>query len=109
MKYIMRSLILGVIFLTGCEPHQPDVVESRIRKVYEIVEVRRPKHFRVDIKDVETGRIYKNKSISKHCNHWQKLKVGSRWYFTEVIYQGKDMRYVEIEGVRSLCEAIKNL
>lgn len=105
----MRSLILGVIFLTGCEPHQPDVVESRIRKVYEIVEVRRPKHFRVDIKDVETGRIYKNKSISKHCNHWPKLKVGSRWYFTEVIYQGKDMRYVEIEGVRSLCEAIKNL
>lgn len=109
MKYIMLTLILSVIFITGCKPPQPDVVESRTRKVYEIVEVRRPKHFRVDIKDVETGRIYKNKGISKHCNHWQKLKIGSRWHFTEVIYQGKDVRYIEIEGVRSLCEAIKNL
>jgi hypothetical protein len=109
MNRVSLLMIASVILLTGCEPRQPDPVESRIRKVYEIVNINRPKHFRVDIKDVETGRVYKNKGISKHCNHWQKLKVGSRWYFTEVIYQGKDMRYVEIEGVRSLCEAIKSL
>lgn len=109
MKPIILTVLISVFLLTGCEPRQPDTVESRIRKVYEIVDIRRPKHFRVDIKDVETGRIYKNKGISKHCNHWQNLKVGSRWYFTEVVYQGKDMRYVEIEGIRSLCEAIKNI
>lgn len=109
MRCLFLSIIATTIMLVGCEPRKPDPIESSIRKVYEIVEVRRPKHFRVDIKDVETGRIYKNKGISKHCNHWQKLKVGSRWYFTEVVYQGKDMRYVEIEGVKSLCEAIKNI
>lgn len=104
LKYI--SLILMSIILSGC--FERPVETERHRKVYEIIEIKRPKHFRVTLRDVETGRIFENKNISKHCNHWQKLKLNSRWYFDEVTYKRGDSYYMEIEGVKQLCELIKN-
>lgn len=104
LKYI--SLILVSIILSGC--FERPVETERHRKLYEITEIKRPKHFRVTLKDVETGRIFANKNISKHCNHWQKLKLNSRWYFDEVTYKRGDSYYIEIEGVKQLCDLIRN-
>lgn len=94
--------------LVGCEPYVPDPLLSTKKKTYEIVKINQPKHFYVDVRDVETGNVYKHQYVSKHCNAWRKLQIGSRWYFYENTYQGKNSAYVKIDGIKSkLCEALR--
>lgn len=109
MKFFFACLVC-LLTLVGCERRPPDAVVASTKKTYEIVGINQPKHFYVDLRDVETGYVYKHVYVSKHCNAWRKLKMGSQWYFYEVIYQGQNSQYTKIEGVATkLCEALRLL
>jgi hypothetical protein len=110
MKILKTVLLIsiGLSVLTGCEPRKQDPVVSAVDKKYAIVDINPPKHFYVDIQDVETKEIYKNQYVSKHCNAYQKLKIGSVWNFQEVTYKGEKGNYKVIEGVAyKLCEKLQ--
>ena len=98
------ALIAGLL-LAGCE-RQPDPVLSSTEKWYEVTEVKRPKHFRASFRD-ESGKQTPLLSISKHCNVWERLHVGSRWLLTEVVRQGKNGPYTELQGVKALCSKLQ--
>lgn len=104
---VLGLMFLVIVSLTGCESRQ-DLVINSVTKTYKIVEIKRPKHFRVSIEDVKTGETFNNLSVSKHCNNWRELELGSLWSFKEVTYQGVDGQYRKIEGVKGLCQSLKN-
>lgn len=98
--------IFACIFLFGCE--LPKEIK-RVEKTYEIVEIKKPKRFKVSLKDVETGVIYKMERVSKRCVSWDKLKIGSKWKFEEVTYQYGAEVYTKVDKVNELCTRLKNL
>jgi hypothetical protein len=100
---MQRILFIGLLALSllGCEK---PVVHSVEFREYEVVGIKRPKHFHVELRDVKSN-MRRWVSISKHCNNWRRLKIGSRWTFRTVEYH-----YIEssrwrtsIEGTRVLC------
>jgi len=80
--------------LAGCEVAE---VESRKVVTYKIVDIKRPKHFRVSLQD-ETGRVFKNVSVSKHCNRWREVKLGSMINLTTDIMKRGEERWVDIHA-----------
>lgn len=116
----MTKLILSIVTIlvvTGLyilnllgKPHVPDVVLSNVSKVYEVININHPKHFTVDLLDVDNGSIYRSVYISKHCSYADNLKLHSRWRFNEVVYENKQGdHYKEIDGVDGLCDRLKNI
>jgi hypothetical protein len=97
MKKIIYAFI-AMLVLSGCE-HA--VVESREVVTYKIVDVKRPKHFRVSLQD-NNGRIFKNLSVSKHCNRWREVQVGSMINLTTDVMKLGDERWIDIHA-RSIC------
>lgn len=109
-KFLLLCALCAVS--VGCENSQKnDKLVSNILKTYEITSINRPKHFYVDIKDVDNGKVYPHQYVSKHCNAWRKLVLGSRWSFQEVIYENNEgVRRVEIHGLRTkLCEKLSKM
>lgn len=104
-------LLAPLIFLCLCgfaflgfmvwEHHQTGsrVVVKTEFKEYEVVGINPPKHFYLDLKDKKTGHLFNHVYVSKHCNNWRNLKLGSVYSFKEVIYkfEKKPERYVKIE------------
>lgn len=91
-------LVLTVFVLTGCKE---TVVESSKIINFTIVDIKRPKHFRVSLID-ENGKLYKDVSISKHCNRWGEVNVGTIVKLnTYTMKRGED-RWLTIDAT-SIC------
>ena len=93
MKKIL-CLIFAVATLSGCEKA---VVESRKVVTYKIVDIYRPKHFRVSLEDTN-GRVFKSVSVSKHCNRWREVKLGSIVNLTTDVMKRGDERWIDIHA-----------
>jgi len=106
IKPIFAALAAVTMLLTGC---QPGKVVDRSLKVYEVVGIKPPKRFKVDLRDVETGKIYKGQYVSKRCSSWKKLEIGSKWKFTQITYKDQDgVLSYSISDVHSLCHTLNN-
>ncbi len=103
-KLICISFFL--ILLSGCDAA---VVLNSVEKEYEVIEIKRPKYFKVTLKDKLTDEIYSRLSVSKRCSSWDKLKIGDTLKFKEVTYRRANDVYKEIEGVRDLCKYLRNV
>lgn len=102
--------VLALLALMGCERAPSDPVVSKAEKWFVVTEIHRPKHFYVGFREEGTNFQFKHQYVSKHCNDWRKLKVGSRWKLVEVVRQGKNSTYSELEGVRyEFCDKIRAL
>lgn len=98
------AILLCAIMLAGC--FKPDPVVSAEYKWFIITDVKRPKHFRVQLKDAKTGWQYqKYWHVSKHCNRWREVRIGQKVYLREIVRQGANgNRYVSaMEGIRDVC------
>lgn len=69
---------LAFASLVGCgmRPDQETTLVNSGQKVFTILEIDPPKHVYVDLKD-EKGQIYKHVYVSKHCNNWRQIVLGS--------------------------------
>lgn len=106
IKSIIAALMAATIFLSGCQPRE---VVDRSVKVYEVVGIKPPKRFKVDLRDVETGKVYKDEYVSKRCASWKKLEMGSKWKLTQVTYKNSDgVLSYSIVDVHSICQALSN-
>ena len=107
MKKFIMSAVLActALFLTACENEQPVKVENST-PIVEVTKVKRPKHFRVYVRNTETGDVF-NLSSNKHCSSWKKIKVGDRYRISQVKYTYADGR-VENRYYPRSCELAKN-
>ena len=91
---------VGVLGCGGCG-EEKIYLRKEIRK-YEVLSIHPPKHFSVDLLDIETHRLFANQGWSKHCFNWQRARLG------EIIdvetytfkYKDSDTEYQELRGVR---------
>lgn len=106
LKFMFAAIVAAMFSLSGCQPGE---IVDRSVKVYEVVGIKPPKRFRVDLRDVETGQIYKSEYVSKRCSSWRKLEMGSKWKFTQITYKNKDgvLSYA-IADVYTLCDSLDN-
>lgn len=102
-------IIFTLVSLTACSGKRREE-EWPIRteyKTFEVIGVSRPKHFSIDLKDVETGEVFYKQFVSKHCNHWRNLAIGSKWVLRWNTYKEHSGYRMEIEGVRGeFCDRI---
>lgn len=86
----MKRLILlafAAFALVGCDSALDRKVVSEKWKKYQIIGINPPKHFYITIRDVETGQVFKDLYISKHCNSWRKGRIWEINTFKETIYE----------------------
>lgn len=109
-KIIAAVAILGLV--AGCS-REPDIFIGKETKTFEVIGINQPKHFYVDLKDVNTGQHYNHVYISKHCNDWRKLKMGSKWDLAIVEYERQGeragQRYKIVSGAKSICDALRKM
>lgn len=106
LKFMFAVIVAAMFSLSGCQPGE---IVDRSIKVYEVVGIKPPKRFRVDLRDVETGQIYKSEYVSKRCSSWRKLEMGSQWKLTQVTYKDSDgVLSYSIADVHSICQALSN-
>lgn len=111
----MKKLVLVWIFavvclLSGCEAGSPpDKLVGREYRQYELMELDPPKHVYITIKDVKTGYVWQRLYVSKHCNSWRDIPVGSVWGFELATYEKADgSRYSVVENYKDICYRVKN-
>lgn len=94
------GVILAVLMLTGCEKPVSQVQQFG---VFKVVEIKRPKHFRVVLENTETGTRHKV-GVSKHCNSWRELKLGTIFKFnTEVSTYADGSTYTYFFNKQRIC------
>lgn len=100
---MMKKLIVAAcaaLMLTGCDPVVKRAGEYRH---YKIVEIKRPKHFRVVLLDIESGTKHQV-SVSKHCNRWREVELYSETYLiAETITHESGRVSTYIRGASSIC------
>lgn len=106
IKSMVTAILFAAVLLSGCQPGE---VVERSLKVYEVVGIKPPKRFKVDLRDVETGKVYKAQYVSKRCSSWKKLEMGSQWKLTQVTYKDSEgVLSYSIADVHSICQALSN-
>lgn len=98
MKIMVSVVLASMIALSGCTPAEK---VSEHTDTFTIVGVKRPKHFYVDLKDSK-GIMHKHVYVSKHCNSWQEVQIGSQVTLLVVTYKNEDGLFDKIEA-RSVC------
>lgn len=102
---LLIILLASLTLLTGCGFN--DTIVSQKLKTYEVIDIKRPKHFKVSLRDVETNQVFKMIRVSKRCSNWRNLKLGSHWQFTEVVKMKEDgSQYAQITDVHTLCSRL---
>lgn len=101
---------LSFLAIAGCEPRKTDPIVAQNEKWFVVTEISQPKHFYVSFREEGTNYHFRREYVSKHCNAWKKLKIGSRWKLTEVVRKGENGLYSELQGVRyEFCDKIEAL
>lgn len=78
----ISSIFIYTIFFQGSK-----VVLENHRQQYEIIDIRPPKHFMISLKNTDTGQIFPDVYVSKHCSNWNTFKKGQILTFEEVTYK----------------------
>ena len=94
MKYI---LILAVTLLamsctSNYENYDKKVVHMRI------ISIDPPKHVYADLVNEETGEIWYNIHVSKHCYNWRSIPPNAQIDMYEYSYSHGDRKYRELNG-----------
>jgi hypothetical protein len=103
---MVTSLVVALL-LSGCEPAQDDPVLSTKEKWYVVKEIKRGKRFKVSFRDEVTGQVLLMKLSSSNCSSRRNLQLESRWLLAEVVRQGKNSAYTELEGKSDLCAKLR--
>ena len=71
----LLAIVLAMGLFGACAEEKQEISDE-IRS-FEIIKINPPKHFRVDLRDKETGVIHYGVGISKHCNRYREVKLNS--------------------------------
>lgn len=85
MGLFSLALISMVVYQKTFQGYR--VVLEKHKQQYEVVGVRPPKHFMLSLKNTDTGQIFSDVYVSKHCSNWASFKKGQILTFEEVTYK----------------------
>ena len=107
-KFIMSAVLASTaLFLTACQREQPvSVSVENLTQHVIVTDVKKPKHFRIYVRDTVSGEVFKLRS-TKHCSQWRNINVGDSYTINQVKYTYADGR-VESRHYPSSCELAKN-
>jgi hypothetical protein len=85
--------------------HAPVIVlKTEIRR-YKLLGYNPPKHFYVDLEDVETKQVYNQLYVSKHCNSHANNKLGDLYNISVTTKQQNDKTWLEFNNMyHAFCE-----
>lgn len=92
------------VSLAACEPgpgNRETMVLSQEWRTYRILDIDPPKHFHVDLIDVETMQYFKDEGRRKHCNAWRKWEEGQdvRILTERFHFEGDPNAYLRLKHV----------
>lgn len=93
---ILASLLLVGMFIMVLTMERPALVGSE-KKTFIIEALDPPKHVYADLRD-DKGTLLKRVYVSKHCNRWQEIKLGSSIVLTVNHYALAEKRWSEINA-----------
>lgn len=104
-------LLAGVLGGTAIWEHVTKgsiIVLDKHEQKYEVIGIKPPKHFQLDLRNVDTGEISKSVYISKHCMKWKNLKIGAIVTLQEETYKYEKKPEVRkiINPDYKLCESL---
>lgn len=84
-------VVLAALTLTACAParDEGELVKTEFLE-YEIIEMNRPKHFSVTLRNVKTGDVFNDIGRSKHCNWHNNWKIGDKITVKSRFYKKPD-------------------
>lgn len=97
---LFTFLCVTAIILIPIERKEKIYISEAIRS-YEVVYIDPPKHFSVDLLDLETHQLFKYESNSKHCNEWRRNKLHEIVRIRTVYYKykGSDGIYADLDNI----------
>lgn len=101
MRALLTIIIMSVLW--GCAPAPKNIIKEEFRE-YRVTHIDKPKHFHVNLVDVDNGQVLTRQGRSKHCNNWRQTSVGdvivvkTRYYKNE----GDDATYIQLVGLNSI-------
>lgn len=104
-------LLAGVLGGTAIFDHFTEgslIVLDKHEQKYEVIGIKPPKHFQLDLRNIDTGEISKSVYISKHCMKWKNLKMGTIVTLEEETYKYEKKSEVRktINPNYKLCESL---
>lgn len=104
-------LFAGVLGGTAIFDHFTEgslIVLDKHEQKYEVIGIKPPKHFQLDLRNIDTGEISKSVYISKHCMKWKNLKMGTIVTLEEETYKYEKKSEVRktINPNYKLCESL---
>jgi len=103
MKIFHKVILIAIsAIVAGCSPSKPDVVIEKHLVDVEVVNVDRPKRYKVTFKNLSTGEVTK-KSISKRCSSHSRIQVGQRHQLEMVMKQKENKQtYIEYTNLKDV-------
>lgn len=104
--FIVIFAAIGIFYLVNGEKV---VLETHIQK-YEVIGINPPKHFSLELRNVDTGEVFEGVAISKRCQYWENLKMNSIVSFEEETfkYEKRDHKQKEVNVNYDFCQSLKN-
>lgn len=99
--WITIALLATLVLLTGC--NHGELVETTTQ-TFEVTHVDPPKHFRVTLKNVDSGQVFEDVYVSKRCSRWKEVPVGTELRLVVGTYRtGEAQTFQRIESPYSIC------
>lgn len=101
MKYYI-FLFLFIAF--SCVRQSENAIKCEYKK-YVLTGLNQPKHFYVDLVEVDTWEKYHHVYVSKHCNSWRELTLGDTLTLKRCHYRNGGNDIYEFDNLyNTLCE-----
>lgn len=95
-------VLIALILVVGCAPAPKDIIKEEFRQ-YRITNIDRPKHFHVNLVDVNNGQVLTKQGRSKHCSNWRQNTVGDIIVVKTRYYRQDDGKtYIDLIGLNDI-------
>lgn len=92
----LALLLVVAMLIVALTMERPTLVASD-KKTFIVEALDPPKHVYADLRD-DKGMLFKRVYVSKHCNRWQEIKLGSSIVLTVNHYALAEKRWSEINA-----------
>lgn len=106
-------IIFLLVYIFGYQSQKQGkkFIVEETQQVFKVIKVKQPKHFRMDLLDEKSGKVYENVYISKHCMNWKNLEINSEYTFKKITYRyektQEEKTQVDIGNGLDFCQNLK--
>ena len=104
-KLLAAVILLGTFTLTGCEEAKL-LSEKRTVMVVESVRLSSKSSSKVDLREVESGYVWRDQRLGCSRSYARNVKVGSKWDVVEqaYVYPESKRYFSRLVGTEAICD-----